>query len=115
MTGKLDHVAIRVKDMARALEYYKSLGFNCVWQNNDWSYFEEGIALLGLGYNRADPHFAFHLESHDELQKKWKELVDMGYECGKPYRHRDGTFSFYTRDPEGNQLEFICQGIGINT
>ena len=108
MIGKLDHVAIRVKDMARALEYYKSLGFDCVWQSNDWSYFEEGIALLGLGYNRADPHFAFHLESHDELQKKWNELVDMGYEWGKPYRHRDGTFSFYTRDPDGNQLEFLC-------
>ena len=106
--GKLGHVAVRVKDMDRAVSYYMSLGFNCEWESEDWSYFEEGIALLGLGYNRADPHFAFHLESHDELQKKWNELVDMGYECGKPYRHRDGTFSFYTRDPDGNQLEFLC-------
>ena len=105
--GKLGHVAVRVKDMDRAVAYYMSLGFNCEWESDDWSYFEEGIALLGPGYNRADPHFAFHLETHDELKKKWKELIDLGYDCAKPYKHRDGTVSFYTRDPEGNQLEFL--------
>ena len=109
MHTKLDHVAIRVKDMDRAVSYYMSLGFNCEWESEDWSYFEEGIALLGPGYNRADPHVAFHLETHAELKKKWKELMDDGFECCRPYKHRDGTVSFYTRDPEGNQLEFICQ------
>ena len=43
------------------------------------------------------------------MKKKWKELMDDGFECCRPYKHRDGTVSFYTRDPEGNQLEFICQ------
>ena len=110
MTGNfLHHVAIRVKDMDRAVSYYMSLGFNCEWESDDWSYFEEGIALLGPRYDRADPHVAFYLNSHDELRKKWKELMDMGYSCCRPYKHRDGTVSFYTRDPEGNQLEFICQ------
>ena len=46
MTGKLGHVAVRVKDMDRAVAYYMSLGFNCEWESDDWSYFEEGIALL---------------------------------------------------------------------
>ena len=115
MIGKLGHVAVRVKDMDRAVAYYMSLGFNCEWESDDWSYFEEGIALLGPGYNRADPHVAFHLETHAELKKKWKELMDDGFECCRPYKHRDGTVSFYTRDTEGNQLEFICQDIGINT
>ena len=46
--------------------------------------------------------------SYDYVMKKWKELVDMGHHCAKPYKHRDGTVSFYTRDSEGNQLEFIC-------
>ena len=45
MIGSLDHVAIRVKDMDRAVSYYMSLGFNCEWESDDWSYFEEGIAL----------------------------------------------------------------------
>ena len=110
MTGNfLHHVAIRVKDMDRAVSYYMSLGFNCEWESDDWSYFEEGIALLGPGYDRADPHVAFYLQTHDELKAKWKELMDQGYSCCRPYKHRDGSVSFYTRDPEGNQLEFICQ------
>ena len=114
MMGKLGHVAIRVKDMDRAVAYYMSLGFKCDWESDDWSYFEEGIALLGPGYNRAEPHFAFFLENHDALKKKWKELMDKGYSCNRPYRHRDGTVSFYTTDTEGNQLEFICYGVSIN-
>ena len=112
-TGKLDHVAIRVKDMDRAVAYYMSLGFNCEWQSDDWSYFKEGIALLGPGYNRADPHFAIRLKKTKQLAKLRAILDD--YESGPIHEHRDGTISFYTRDPEGNQLEFICQGIGINT
>ena len=108
MPSKLDHVAIRVKDMDRAVAYYMSLGFKCEWESDDWSYFEEGIALLGPGYNRADPHFAMNVENEDQLREKREELIKMGYECAKPYKHRDGTVSFYTRDPDGNQLEFIC-------
>ena len=114
MSQNLDHVAIRVKDMNRAIDYYLDLGLNLEWESPDWSYFEEGIALLGPGYNRAEPHFAFFLETHDELKKKWKELMDHGFSCCRPHRHRDGTVSFYTTDTEGNQLEFICQRIGTN-
>ena len=114
MSYQLGHVAVRVKDMDRAVAYYMSLGFNCEWESDDWSYFEEGIALLGPGYNRADPHLAINLKDHEELKKKWKELMDQGYECCRPYRHRDGTVSFYTRDTEGNQLEFMCYGMSIN-
>ena len=39
-TGKLGHVAVRVKDMDRALAYYMSIVFNCEWESDDWSYFE---------------------------------------------------------------------------
>ncbi len=44
MSHRLDHVAIRVKDMDRAIDYYLSLGLNLEWESPDWSYFEEGIA-----------------------------------------------------------------------
>ena len=106
--GKLGHVAVKVKDMDRAVAYYMSLGFNCEWESDDWSYFEEGIALLGPGYNRADPHFAMNVKNEEEMNEVRDKLISMGHECAEPYKHRDGTVSFYTRDPEGNQLEFIC-------
>ena len=69
----------------------------------------EGFFCVSTSY-RAEPHFALFLENHDELKKKWKELMDKGYSCCRPYKHRDGTVSFYTKDTEGNQLEFICYG-----
>ena len=108
MNGKLDHVAIRVKDMDRAIDYYLDLGLTLEWESKDWSYFEEGIALLGPGYNRADPHFAMHVNNIGELYEIRDKLIDLGNKCAEPYKHRDGTFSFYTRDTEGNQLEFLC-------
>ena len=107
MSHKLGHVAVRVKDMDRAVAYYMSLGFHCDWESDDWSYFEEGIALLGPKYNRSDPHFAMHIENEDQMNEIRKKLTDMGHHCDEPYKHRDGTVSFYTRDPEGNQLEFL--------
>ena len=107
MNHRLGHVAVRVKDMDRAIEYYLSLGLNLEWESKDWSYFEEGIALLGPKYNRADPHFAMHIVNEDQMNVIRKKLTDMGHHCDEPYKHRDGTVSFYTRDPEGNQLEFL--------
>ena len=35
MNHKLGHVAVRVKDMDRAVAYYMSLGFNCEWESDD--------------------------------------------------------------------------------
>ena len=42
MSQNLDHVAIRVKDMDRAIDYYLDLGLTLEWESPDWSYFEEG-------------------------------------------------------------------------
>ena len=70
MSYQLDHIAIRVKDMDRAVAYYMSLGFHCDWESDDWSYFEEGIALLGPGYDRADPHFAMNTANIGELYER---------------------------------------------
>ena len=78
---KLGHVAIRVQDMNRAVAYYMSLGFICEWESDDWSYFEEGIALLGPKYNRADPHFAFHLENEEQMNEMRYKLIKIGHRC----------------------------------
>ena len=36
MHTKLDHVAIRVKDMDRAIDYYLELGLTLEWESPDW-------------------------------------------------------------------------------
>ena len=66
---KLGHIAIRVKDIARAKSFYTDLGMNLVWEADDWCYLEanddrNGLALLGPGYKAAGPHFAFHFTNN---------------------------------------------------
>ncbi len=109
---RLGHVAIRVKDMERAMAFYLSLGMSLVWEDKDWSYLEagpgrDGLALLGPGYKAAGPHFAFHFKTREEVDDVHKLLKTSGVQVGDIHDHRDGTASFYLKDPEGNWLEML--------
>ena len=39
---RLGHVAIRVQDIARAVDFYQGLGMRMVWNADDWCYLEAG-------------------------------------------------------------------------
>ena len=119
---RLGHVAIRVKDIERAKSFYVGLGMNLVWDDNDWCYLEagsgkDGLALLGPGYKAAGPHFAFHFTDRTQVEAIHRQLNLQGIQVGKLHDHRDGTASFYLKDPEGNWLEMLYQpsnGISSN-
>ncbi len=114
---RLGHIAIRVKDMGRAKSFYMSLGMRLVWDADDWCYLEagsnkDGLALLGPSYKAAGPHFAFHFQDRNEVDAIHKQLQVAGVEVGDVHDHRDGTSSFYLKDPEGNWLEMLYQPPG---
>lgn len=114
---RLGHVAIRVQDMARARAFYQSIGLQVVWDAEDWCYLEtqpgrEGLALLGPGYTAAGPHFAFHFTDRAAVDRIHAQLQAAGAAVGKVHDHRDGTASFYLRDPEGNWLEMLYEPAG---
>ena len=119
---KLGHVAIRVKDVERAKSFYLSLGMRLVWDDSDWCYLEagqgkDGLALLGPGYKAAGPHFAFHFTDKSEVELLHDQLKKAGVSVGTLHEHRDGTASFYLKDPEGNWLEMLYhppEGIKTN-
>ncbi len=119
---RLGHVAIRVKDIARAKSFYISLGMKLVWDDPQWCYLEahpssDGLALLGPDYKAAGPHFAFHFTNKSEVEKAHRELMEAGVQVGSIHEHRDGTSSFYLKDPEGNWLEMLylpSEGIPSN-
>ena len=119
---RLGHIAIRVKDIDRAKSFYMSLGMNLVWDDNDWCYLEagsskDGLALLGPGYKAAGPHFAFHFTDRNQVEEIHCELNKKGVRVGPLHDHRDGTASFYLKDPEDNWLEMLYQpreGISSN-
>ncbi len=111
---RLGHIAIRVKNIERAKAFYISLGMKLIWDDKDWCYLEagsgrDGLALLGPGYKKAGPHFAFHFTDRAEVEKIHAHLKSVGVEVEDLHDHRDGTASFYLRDPEGNWLEMLYQ------
>ena len=114
---RLGHIAIRVKDVHRAKSFYMSLGMNLIWDDNDWCYLEagsgkDGLALLGPGYKAAGPHFAFHFTERSQVEHVHRELNNEGVKVGPLHDHRDGTSSFYLKDPEGNWLEMLYEPSG---
>ena len=113
--NRLGHVAIRVDDMERAKAFYLGLGMRLIWDAEDWAYLgagNEGLALLGPNYKAAGPHFAFHFDSRDAMQAMHDQLKAEGVAVGGLHDHRDGTASFYLRDPEGNWLEMLYEPPG---
>ena len=113
---RIGHIAIKVKDIERAKAFYIGLGMKLIWDDKDWCYLEtkpggDGLALLGPGYKAAGPHFAFHFTNKTEVEKAHSQLTQAGVRVGSLHDHRDGTASYYLKDPEGNWLEMLYQPI----
>ena len=114
VTSRLGHVAVRVQDMERAKAFYQSLGLRLTWDAEDWAYLQspangDGIALLSPAYTAAGPHFAFHYDERSEVEAVHAQLTAAGHSVGPVHDHRDGTASFYMKDPEGNWLELLYE------
>lgn len=114
---RLGHVAIRVQDIGRAVDFYTGLGMKLVWEAADWCYLEagpgrDGLALLGPDYKAAGPHFAFHFRDRAEVDVVHSHLKQAGVFVGNVHDHRDGTASFYLKDPDGNWLEMLYEPPG---
>ena len=115
--SRLGHVAIRVEDVDRAGVFYTGLGMRLVWKADAWCYLEagegrDGLALLGPRYKAAGPHFAFHFKNREEVDLAHDRLKTDGIHVGAVHDHRDGTASFYLKDPEGNWLEMLYEPPG---
>ncbi|MBL6798657.1 MAG: VOC family protein [Synechococcus sp. BS307-5m-G39] len=114
---RLGHVALRVEDMDRAKAFYLQLGLQLSWDAPDWCYLQwpdgsAGLALLSSSYKAAGPHFAFHFRDRAEVDAVHAQLKASGVAVGAVHDHRDGTASFYLRDPEGNWLEMLYEPPG---
>ncbi|GAB4212615.1 MAG: VOC family protein [Synechococcales cyanobacterium] len=111
---RLGHVAIQVQDIPQALAFYQNLGMDVVWQDQDWAYLkagEDGLALLGPSYKAAGAHFGFVFDNREDIVEAHQRLKAAGTFVGAIHDHRDGTASFYSRDPDGNWFEFLYEPI----
>ena len=109
---RLGHVAVCVDDVAQAAEFYQNLGMKLVWQDSDWAYLKagsDGLALMSPDYDQAGPHFGFVFSDRADIDTAYEKLKADGVKVGKIHDHRDGTASFYGRDPFGNWFEYLYE------
>lgn len=93
---KLDHVALNVKNLTRAISWYCEQGFTVDYKDKTWAMLTNGQFRLALTIpSQHPPHIAFRVSSLEEMPH------------GEIKEHRDGSKYLYHEDSEGNTLEFI--------
>ena len=95
---KIDHFAIKVKSIQSAVDFYSSMGGEVISQYEDWALLRfENVKLALMSSDNHPVHMAFEAESMEDLKACEESLL----------LHRDGTFSIYIEDGEGNFIEKI--------
>jgi len=92
---KIHHVAIPVKNITRALEWYEErFKFEIEYRDQTWALLQfQNIKVAFVLAEDHPPHIAFETD-HVEFY-------------GRPRLHRDGTRSVYITDSEDNTVEFL--------
>ena len=71
-----------------------------------------GPAVTGSGFREA--HIAFGAPGRDVVQRCFDAAVDGGAEVLHPPRlwpeYHPDYFAAFVRDPDGNNVEFVCHG-----
>jgi catechol-2,3-dioxygenase len=109
---RMGHVAIHVKDVEKSLRWYESvLGLKGRWtKDQDWANLKLGnddLSLVASEKAKHPVHCGFRVKTKEDLQIVHADLLAKGVEVEKISGHRDGSISFYFKDPDGNYLEAL--------
>ena len=115
-----------VKNLDVSLEFYKNLGLELVWRDEETAFFwiEKGKSWLGLWegneyqtpYHPSLRHIAFRV-SYENLKEslKWLDSIQVkvvpfgSRKSIEPFiRPYQENASVYFEDPDGNSLEMMC-------
>ena len=112
----LRHLALKVKDMDKAVDFYTGvLGMRIDWQpDKENVYLTSGSDNLALhqcdepnGGGTLD-HFGFMVSRPEEVDEWALRLARHGVPLvQRPETHRDGSRSFYFRDPDENLIQLL--------
>jgi catechol 2,3-dioxygenase-like lactoylglutathione lyase family enzyme len=115
----LRHLALNVKDVAEAANFYqRTFGMRIVWQPDpDNAYLSSGCDSLALHRGAAGDrsaqsldHLGFIVPTIDELETGYKWAHENRLDIARQLRcHRDGSVSYYVRDPDGNVIQVLYE------
>jgi catechol 2,3-dioxygenase-like lactoylglutathione lyase family enzyme len=112
----LCHLALRVRDVQASAAFYREhFGLREVWAPDAENvYLSSGIDNLALHQaaevapGGALDHLGFLVDSADEVHAAAERLRARGVPIAhEPRTHRDGSVSFYCRDPDGNLVQVL--------
>jgi catechol 2,3-dioxygenase-like lactoylglutathione lyase family enzyme len=116
------HLALKVADVERAKQFYIHVfGMKLVWEpDSDNAYLSSGCDNLAL--HRADAaagaaggdqhldHLGFIVPTVEDVEAGYVWARGAGIDIVHPLkRHRDGSVSFYIRDPDGNVIQALYE------
>jgi len=115
----LRHLALRVADVKRAKDFYaRVFGMRLVWEPDaDNAYMSSGCDNLALHRDAAGErawqsldHLGFIAPAIADVEAGYEWARSNGIDVAHPLRrHRDGSVSFYIRDPDGNVIQILYE------
>lgn len=123
------HVALRVTDLAKSRRFYETLfGMRVVWEPDvENVYFSSGVDNLALHqiaqselaeFRPARGQFLDHLgvimKSPEDVDRLFAVVQANGDSISAtivkpPTQHRDGSYSCYVADPDGNVIQVLYE------
>ncbi|MEK7286919.1 MAG: VOC family protein [Nitrospirota bacterium] len=115
------HLALRVKNLAQSRTFYCDLlGMKVVWEPDPENIYltlgkdnlalhqiPSGTQLIQAAQHPLD-HFGFMVESKAHVDYIAAKMEQSKIAIVTPVRlHRDGSYSFYINDPDGNRIQFL--------